>query len=139
PDSRAAQGHGVLFLRPQSHAVLGLCGRFHAWTYSWYVGAFSAGYSYGLRRLCRGDSAHGPGSGAGAAAVLRPQPPCRMVSGEPNPLGGWRPRREVTETPAPELVIFRGVCAERLSISLLLALNYFPVRNGSGAASISAG
>src|SRR5262245_8751473 len=117
----------------------GLCGRFHAWTYSWYVGAFSAGYSYGLRRLCRGDSAHGPGSGAGAAAVLLPQPPCRMVSGEPNPLGGWRPRREVTETPAPELVIFRGVCAERLSISLLLALNYFPVRNGSGAASISAG
>src|SRR5262245_61485145 len=82
------------------------------------MGTLGAGGSHSLGRLCRGDSAYGPGSGAGAAAVLLPQPPCRMVPRERNPLGGSRPRPEVAENTRPRTCQFSGsVCRETLYLS----------------------
>src|SRR5262245_2019834 len=121
PDSWATEGHGVLPLRPQPHAILGLRGRFHARSYSWHMGTLGAGCSHGLGRLCRGDSAHGLGRGAGAAAVLLPQPPCRMVSWEPNSLGGWRSRPEVARITQPPDLSFFGGCVQYLYISFSLS------------------
>src|SRR5262245_15239844 len=82
-------------------------------------GCFRRRVLTGLGRLCRGDSAHGLGRGTGAAAVLLPQPSCRMVSREPNPLGGMPIPAISSPNHLPRTCHFPGgVCRETLSFSL---------------------
>ena len=54
---------------------------------AWHLDPLRAGCPHGVRRLCRGDSAYGPGGGRRPAAVLPPQSPGRMVSRKTPPRG----------------------------------------------------
>jgi SNARE associated Golgi protein len=83
-DSRPPEGHEVLPLRAESYAVLDLYCGLEAGSYSGDLASLGARCSDGVGRLSPGDLAHGHRCGGGIAAVLLPEPRCRMVSRETN-------------------------------------------------------